>query len=359
MRVVFRADSSAKVGTGHVARCLTLANALAAQDVRSTFVSRSDAAELERIRKRGHDVVALVGAPSVNRAATAHSDWLDGDPIDDARETWGAVESVEAQWLVVDHYALDAEWESAAAPAGVRVMAIDDLADRSHACDVLLDQNLGRNFEDYDGRVPADCRRLIGPSFALLRPQFAQARARLSGKSLDRRFGVWLACAGGVDPHDVLGKVVRAWRRLGAPRPRLLLVVGSASPNLDSLKRAVADLDGADLRVDVEDMAELMERSGLFIGASGGLSWERCCLGLPAITGFVAENQLGALTALLRAGAGLSVGDWRAVSDEMLLAAFEQARGNPELFEEMGARALQLVDGQGADRVVRALVSHG
>mgnify|MGYP006080533165 CR=1 FL=1 len=187
MRVIFRADASVLIGTGHIMRCLTLAEALRKEGAYCKFVTRDHPGHLlDQIMARGFDAV-LLKSPigQTNTAPPVHAAWSGVPWQQDAEETRKAMGS-NSDWLVVDHYAFDSRWQHAITKPGTQIMVIDDLADRTHKADLLLDQNLGRKANDYDGLVPEHCKRLIGLRYALLRPEFMAGRAvSLSGR-LDR-----------------------------------------------------------------------------------------------------------------------------------------------------------------------------
>ena len=189
MKIVFRTDASIQIGTGHVMRCLTLADELARHGHECRFVCREQQGHLGNlISSKGYGL-ALLPAPVRSKryieseVSENYASWLGVPWQEDAQESLQVIEALKADWLVVDHYALDAEWEKALAHAVGNIMVVDDLANRAHDCALLLDQNLGREQEDYDGLVTDKCERLIGPGYALLRPEFSALR----DQSLARR----------------------------------------------------------------------------------------------------------------------------------------------------------------------------
>lgn len=179
MRIGFRTDASMQIGTGHVMRCLALADALKVHGVMCVFVCRQHLGHLSRlIEEHGHEVAVL---PELDRGwvgndSNEHASWLGTDWATDAADTMKALANQRLDWLVVDHYALDARWEQAVRPVCRNLMVIDDLADRTHRGDLLLDQNLGRRIQDYETYIAPTTIRLIGPKYALLRPEFAEHR---------------------------------------------------------------------------------------------------------------------------------------------------------------------------------------
>ncbi|MBQ0764463.1 UDP-2,4-diacetamido-2,4,6-trideoxy-beta-L-altropyranose hydrolase [Marinobacter psychrophilus] len=297
--VVFRADASVQIGTGHLMRCLTLADELTRQGHECRFICRKHKGHLgELISGKGYELTLLPAIDSTEPESasnrnTTYADWLGVPWPQDAEQTLEALMAFKADWLVVDHYALDASWEQQIAKAVGRIMVIDDLADRNHECALLLDQNLGRSLSDYDGLVPQHCQRLIGPDYALLRPEFAKLRERSLKRRARPELKRILISLGGVDRANVTGQVLSALGATALPwSTHLDIIMGEAAPYLDEVKQQAAQLlFKATVSVNVRDIAERMYLADLSIGAAGSTAWERCCLGLPAITVILADNQ--------------------------------------------------------------------
>jgi len=336
-RIVFRADASLEIGTGHVARCLTLADALRARGAACEFVCRALPGDrIDAIRRRGFDV--LVG--------------------DDPR----AGESLRTDWLVVDHYGLDRDWEQSLRSAANRIMVIDDLADRPHDCDLLLDQNLGSTPADYDSLVPLGCELLCGPKFALLQPEFAELRvhsleprrARLAEFSSTRV----LVSMGGVDKDNATGRVLDV---LGAARlpgeVAVTVVMGSAAPWIEQVRAQAEALPfPVEIAVEVADMAARMAASDFAIGAAGSTSWERCCMGLPSALAVLADNQARLCQALVGAGAAFALGTPDEVAGT-LPPVLDTIRAEPRRLADMSAAAAAICDGLGTRRVADRLMA--
>jgi UDP-2,4-diacetamido-2,4,6-trideoxy-beta-L-altropyranose hydrolase len=356
---LFRVDASIGIGTGHVMRCLTLADAMAARGYQCTFIGRAHPGHLfDLIRQRGHEARVLPPGPPLDEAApaaaTRHSVWLGTDWETDARQVLEL--AGRTGWLIVDHYSLDARWESNVRPICSRVLVIDDLADRSHEADMLVDQNFGRDARDYAGRVPEQCRVLTGSSYALLRPEFA----RLRHVSLDRRTSPELkrvlVSLGGIDVANATGRVLNALKDCRAMQGVVVdVVMGRHAPCLQQVRQQAESLPyPTRILVDVSNMGELMVESDLAIGAAGSTSWERCALGLPSVLVVLAENQRLIANALGAAGAAVITG-----LDE-LSATLQDFLGQDlkERLDRMSHVARELVDGEGTARVVEELV-HG
>ena len=362
MRIAFRADASIDIGTGHVMRCVTLAEALRSRGHECLFIGRDHPGNLEAlIRQKGFEVHLLAPGRSdalipEQESVPAHSDWLGVPWHFDADQTRNIVGGRQVDWVVVDHYALDARWEQEVSQVGAKVMVIDDLADRNHHCRLLLDQNLGRQPEDYDGLTKPDCIRLCGPRYALLRPEFAAMRKL----SLERRRSPEvrriLITLGGVDRENVTGEVLRVLSRSRLPpETELDIVMGASAPGLDSVRVQASKLPfRATVSVNVSDMAERMCLADLCIGAAGGTSWERCCLGLPTVLLVLAENQEGGAKALGDVGAAIVVRR-EGESIDALESVVDRLLGSHEL-SEIGQMASSVTEGNGVESVLEKMM---
>ena len=371
MKVAFRADASLQMGSGHVMRCLTLADALNAQGADCHFISREHPGHLlEVIRQRGHKVNSLVAHAQYAQAAIknivnqtsilqqepAHAAWLGSTWQTDAQETAAILANLQPDWLVVDHYALDKRWEEALAPHYRKLLVIDDLADRPHRCDMLLDQNLGRQPEHYARWVPAHCQVLTGPQYALLRPEFAALRLySLQRRQAQPALRQLLITMGGVDQPNATGQVLQALKTCALPANCCITVVmGLTAPWLQNVQELSAQMPWpTEVVVNVSDMAQRMADSDLAIGAAGSTSWERCCLGLPTLMVVLADNQQDGAQALETAHAARLIG---AVSD----IATQLPQAIPELIDSkhqlpMSLAASAITDGQGVEKILQTM----
>ena len=307
MKVIFRVDSSLKMGTGHVMRCLTLAQALKENGVNVEFICRKHEGSLiDKIRSSGFVVHELkVFEETEVDTKLAHSHWLGATQQQDADDCIEILKAEKSDWLIVDHYALDEEWQKKLKPYYEKLMVIDDLADRKHQCDILLDQTFGRQKEDYSVLTPKNCKLLLGSQYALLRPEFAKWRIY----SLERRskpeFKQLLINMGGVDVDDFTGQVLDELKTCTLPSDvNVTIVMGGSAPHLESVKsKAIMLPYKTEVKVDVDNMAEIMVNSDVAIGAAGATTWERCCLGLPTIQIVVAKNQITIAKSLAEVGA--------------------------------------------------------
>ncbi len=358
MRFAFRCDASLEIGSGHVMRCLTLAQGLRDHGGWSLFICREhDGHLMAMIRERGFEVSSL-GRP-VQRVAdstdSTYAGWLGSTWQEDVAQTRAAIEAVGVAFdgLVVDHYALDFRWETALRPLIDQVMVIDDLADRAHDCRVLLDQNLVDNMAGrYVGKVPASCVTLLGPHYALLKPEYADLHDRIPPREGPvRRI---LVSLGGVDVGNATGKILTAFLRLRRSDIEVDVVVGASSPNLASIRAQIAGHDNIHIHSGLPTLAPLMALADLAIGACGATSWERLCLGLPSLVVTLAENQVAIAQELHERHLVRWIGD----SSELRVEDIAETLGDllsPGLEEGWSARCSEVVDGRGLSRVCAVL----
>lgn len=359
--IAFRTDASLQIGTGHVMRCLTLADALREQGAECIFICRPHTGHLlELIAQRGHTAVALPGLPADTtdvRGDTVHAHWLGTDWPHDAADTRQALGAESVDWLVVDHYALDRRWEQAIRPNCQRLMVIDDLADRPHDCDLLLDQNLGRTVEDYSDLTPDNATRLIGPQYALLRPEFAQLRSASQARRVQPEFKRLLITMGGVDKDNATGQVLDALKACPLPEGlEITVVMGPHAPWLQHVQAQARQMPwSTQVLAGVSNMAQLMTVSDLAIGAAGGTAWERCCLGLPSLILVLADNQQAGAIALQKLGAGLAMNGVEVIRNLLQGASMKNMMSS--LLLDLGQAAQQVTDGLGATRVTQEILA--
>ena len=362
--VFFRTDASFEIGTGHVMRCLTLADTLRQHGAKCVFVSREHPGNLlNYIRERGFEVCSLPRPQGEYEltgmetpALPAHEAWLGTEWRTDALQTSTVLGNVQADWLIVDHYALDARWEALLRPLCRRLMVIDDLADRNHECDLLLDQNLGSEKGRYIPLVGGSKGLLIGPKYALLRAEFAKLRRASLSRRVTGNIRNILVTMGGVDNANATGRVLKALDKCELPTDcRIRVAMGPSAPWLREVRSVAKNMDVlTEISVNVSNMAELMVDCDLAIGAAGSTSWERCCLGIPSIMCVLADNQIGIAESLAEAGAATAI--YNIDDSDSLVISLSQVINNTELVKSMGLAGAVLVDGEGASRVASHLL---
>ncbi len=346
-------------------RCLSLAAALRERGARVSFICRELPGHLcSLIANKGYPVYRLSppGPEAVQDRSggiLAPVDWLEGLSWQlDADQTEEVLAGIEERpsWLIVDHYGLHSSWERRMRPYVERIMVIDDVADRPHDCDALLNQNFGvDSHARYSGLVPEHCQLFLGPRFALLRPEFHDARARLRAR--DGTIRRILIFFGGTDCSNETGKALEAVRLLGRTDVAIDVVIGQNNLHLEELQRSYGFLPNIFFHHQVENMAELMAEADLAIGAGGTTSWERCCVGLPSVVIAIAANQEPAMAAMATEGRVLYLGrkeDVNSVGIQKVIAALLEARG---WVRSLSAASIELVDGCGCLCVSRALLA--
>lgn len=343
-------------------RCLTLAYTLRNRGAKCRFVCRKHPGNLlELIREQGFETIALPFeatdsrlSPAVDAQSLEHAAWLGTDWATDAEQTKVGVGETVTDWLIVDHYALDARWESAMRSLCKRLMVIDDVADRNHDCDLLLDQNL---FADmavrYIEKVPTHCGQMLGPDYALLQPQYAELHPRIPPR--EGSIGRMLVYFGGADTNNLTGMAVAAYLALEREDISLDVVINASNPYAESLQRKIEHLSNITLHVGLPSLAPLMAQADLAIGAGGVTSWERCCMGLPTLVITLAVNQTPIASELDRLGLIRWLGSAAEVSESGLLSALKDVCAT-RLTPDWSIRCRQTVDGKGAQRVASMLM---
>ena len=351
MRAVFRVDASLQIGTGHVERCLTLAECLKDQSNDVSFICRELQGNLiKKIDGRGFDVYGLKGVDNESPDSKLfHSSWLDVTQKTDARQSRVILEDLKPDWLIVDHYALDHEWECELKNLCNRVLVIDDLSDRKHDCDYLLDQTYGQKLDQYIELVPKSCKVLLGASYSLLRPEFLAWRPFSLERRQNPKFKKLLINMGGIDCENYTELVLNSLINCDLPKDiEITIILGLHCPNIESVKERAKQLAcKVKIKVDVNNMAEIMANSDIAIGASGTASWERCCLGLPTIQYVLADNQRFVAENLLKSKMALTV------SESTPLEAL--INNYPAWIDKVGKVAASAIDGKGALRVADEL----
>lgn len=390
MQFLIRADASLQIGSGHIMRCLTLAHKLRQHRHRVAFITRAHQGHLaDAIRQQGFDCILLPLPdhattpaqpqkqpetacnelpPSPPAPAIPHAAWLATSQAQDITDCAPHIRALAPDWIICDHYALAAAWQTAArALCHSKIMVIDDLHDRAHDADLLLDQNHAHTAADYAPLVPPSCRILTGTRYALLRDEFAQHRtislhqratppARQPETALPHSQNI-LINLGGVDKDNHTLAVLQALSAyvsgsLKALPIRATIIMGATAPHLARIQHYAATAPyPSQVIANAPNMAELMTQATWAIGAAGSSSWERCALGLPTLLLTIADNQRPIAAQLQRAGAALAL-----EASQIHSPAFQAALAHlmqPENQHRLSQAAAQLCDAHGAERVAQ------
>jgi UDP-2,4-diacetamido-2,4,6-trideoxy-beta-L-altropyranose hydrolase len=354
--VAIRVDSGAQIGSGHVMRCLALAGELRQRGAQVRFVSREHGGHLiAQVEDAGY-IVHRLPLQSAALAVGDHSGWLGATQAEDASETLRALGSGRYDWLVVDHYGIDVAWEKLVRPKAERLMVIDDLADRRHDAELLLDQNyLGASGKHrYVNRVPERCRCILGPRYALLQPIYRELRQVVPPR--DGTVRRILTFFGAQDATRSIVAVLQALNRPEFAEIAIDAVPGNDPETAAVLRSAVQSHPNVTIHERLPSLAGLIARADLGIGAGGATTWERACLGLPSVVATTADNQVETASALAADGFISLVGPSASISSEMWHASLAEMVCNKTQLMRLSRRAHGLTDGYGASRVARAMI---
>ncbi|WP_417547530.1 UDP-2,4-diacetamido-2,4,6-trideoxy-beta-L-altropyranose hydrolase [Marinobacter segnicrescens] len=359
--MIFRADASVQIGTGHVMRCLTLAEDLRRQGHQCVFICRDHVGHLaDLVTKKAFDL-HLLRSPeqsemlAKDEPAPPHSHWLGVPWQTDAKQTLEALSGRNADWLIVDHYALDAKWERQLAEAVGQIMVIDDLADREHYCAVLLDQNVldGDARQRYEAKVNKECDLLLGPHYALLRPEY-----ELLTKALPERDGNIsrvLVFVGGSDPYHLTECYLEALQSKSFKHLFVDVVIGRNHPSPEVVKQLVMSRSNTQLHCGLPSLSAMMVRADLMLGAGGATNWERMCVGLNGVVASVASNQDEINRVLEAQNLIQFLGDAETLSIGEVNEAIKFALECPEYIRSQSNAMRAIVDGCGTQHISQAL----
>ena len=353
MNTVFRVDASISAGSGHVMRCLTLADELRSKGIKSEFICKEHPGHLiDYINQRGYGTHLLPVKLDLPGVSMSNNACLGGSVQSDAQETCSIIEGRIIDWLIVDHYAIDKEWESIVKPKVLQILIIDDLSDREHLCDLLLDKTFMRSAEDYKALTSADCSFLMGTGYALLRPQFKALRTQSLIRRKSKCTNNILLFLGGSDAANISLDILEALNHSEfSKHAKVTLVLGSQSTLKDCIQETVSRLSFAvEVLIDVDNMAQLMCNADLAIGAAGSSTWERACLALPTVQLCIAENQKKISDVLKKHKAAVTIH-----SPLQLVEGLDLIYRNHRKLSLLSA---SLVDGEGANRVVNAMFNN-
>jgi UDP-2,4-diacetamido-2,4,6-trideoxy-beta-L-altropyranose hydrolase len=369
MNIVFRVDASVEMGTGHVMRCLSLADGLKSKGAACFFVCRlHNGSLIDLIEQRGFTVFILESTESYVPSDCSASNrdsllnfqyryWLGVNQSIDADQTMAAIKGLIIDWLVIDHYAIDSEWEVSLKKHCKKIMVIDDLANRSHVCDLLLDQSwLGLDSDSrYDGLVPKYCQKLLGPKYAIINQDYL-----ISRNSASLRNGVIhriLIFFGGSDPANLTFNVFMALKAVLSKNIILDVIVGRNYAHLAEIASEVNLRKNSYLYTPLPSLVELISRADLMIGAGGSTTWERMCVGLPAVVVSIADNQVPGNLALSKSGLINYVGEASLSTPGDICTQVQNCIDHPSLMRAQSKLMKTLVPGCGLQYLVDYIFS--
>lgn len=358
MNIAIRVDASLKIGTGHFMRCLALADALKDRGSNVRFISRSLPQYLQDILiEKGYEFRMLKGKSADQLIDDLlHAHWLSASQNHDALQTIDVLSDRFFDWLIVDHYALDVRWEQVLRKTVKNILVIDDIADRQHDCDLLLDQNFYTDKENrYFDKVPEHCKLMLGPRYALLRNEFSQWRQQIKPRiGPVKRILVFF---GGVDADNYTGQTIAVLADLGISGVAIDVVIGAQHPFRELIESSCVE-HSFNCYVQTNRIADLIAKADLAIGAGGSAIWERCCLGLPTFVMCTADNQKQQISDAASEGLLYAPNINENLKNWMkshLCSLIE----NTNLRQFISNNSLHLVDGFGIRRVLRNMGCSG
>lgn len=366
---VFRVDAAPYMGIGHLIRCLTFANSLNKHQWHIVFVcSDLENNYYDVLKDTGFELRLLPQATQKNQseqnksstiedAIPKHSHWLPKSQQEDAIQTLEVTSDLECiDLLIIDHYALDRRWEENFGDRSKvkNIFVIDDLADRAHYCDFLLDQTFGRTKEDYQNLVPYECSLLIGKDYILMREEFLQKRdaALKSRLNNDNAIQNILICFGSGDPQNATSKVLDALEHIEGPFS-ITVLLSSKAPHIDKIEFYKFNYPHkVEIISDCQNVSDKIKEADIAFGAGGTMAWERCCLGLPSFIVMIADNQNLITKKLEQGGAAISLGRQENLISQNIIDAFKTLISNPQAIKSMARQAAKICDGTGTQRIV-------
>lgn len=356
--IIIRCDSSVSIGTGHIYRCRTLARALKARGSDIFFVCRRQTGDLISLLQEEFPVLPLPELPLKPCDGLAdrdlYSSWLGCSQYQDVDDCYRAV--VEANitsfdWLIVDHYGLDHIWQSrllnyfSSGDLSPKLLVLDDLADRIHQADILLDQNFfGSSTQHrYQNLVPSRCLQLLGPKFSLLGPEYSYLHPLVPPRTELQRVLIFF---GGVDNNDLTITALQALTNPIFSSLAVDVVLGRHVSRREDIVKIASQRSNTNLYNSLPSLAGLMVRADLAIGACGATTWERACLGLPSLVIPIAANQLESAQYLLNSSCIMLISNFNIA--ESISSAIARCLAAPGLLTELSIKSAKLVDGHGS-----------
>ncbi|CAD2225373.1 Non-classified, family GTnc [Pseudoalteromonas sp. 3J6] len=350
LNIAFRVDASLNIGSGHVMRCLTLATAIRkAANVNITFFCRDAAGNSnENIIQSGFELVRM--APPKNTIDLKnYSSWLGTSIDDDCEEFLKLTAGKNYDLIVIDHYAIDNHWHNKVKSITKKIMVIDDLANRIHNCDLLLDQTYQCPTVKYSHLINNHTKLLLGSSFALLRPEFLDFQKA----SIVKKERTLLIMFGGTDPDNLTLQVLARVIKLKYFE-RINVILNKTAKNVKSVFNFAQCHKKVFLHISPSNIAEIMSTATIAIGAAGTTSWERCALGLPAVVIVQADNQREIANALQLAEVirFISIAE----IEDKLIKEIEFWQNRLKLSNDVHKNCINICDGKGTVRVTNEVL---
>lgn len=353
MRIAIRADATTSIGLGHIKRCLSLAHALRESGAEvALVVAYLDIDVSSLVLQAQFKYVQIPHCSKSLEMSEAKSlAWSVSEIKQDAFATIEVLKEWMPEFVIVDHYNLDADWHQLVSQQlNTRIAVIDDLADRKIAAQFVIDHNFSKDHRaKYKGLIPSSTELLGGPRFALLGQSYVNAEPYKFREHV-HSIGIFM---GGTDPSNMSTMVLKACRAYAKFQGPIEIATTSSNPHYAALKKACAVWPDTTLLVDESELSGFFARHDLQIGAGGGATWERCCMGAPTLAIICADNQRVVVPALHDLGVLATINP---ASEETIGQTVRRLVESPNLRRQLSNASKQLVDGHGSKRVALVIL---
>jgi UDP-2,4-diacetamido-2,4,6-trideoxy-beta-L-altropyranose hydrolase len=356
-KVVFRVDSGSHIGIGHVMRCLTLGRELK-NTFEVLFICKSHLGsnyEIVEAEFSVHKIPDTVDKNLSDSEKSDYSNWLGGTQEKDATETNKILNSLnDLALVIVDHYSLDKVYESNLNTP--YVMVIDDLMNRSHNCDILLDQNISADLFQYKKLTNERCKTFyMGSSFCLLRPEFREEKLRINSRIFNKEIKNIVVFFGAADVNNDTLKFMNAVMPDFGTKFKFTLILSEKHQDFQKCSDMVSIYSNVTLMGFSKNFMELMKSADLFIGAGGTTTWERACLGIASALISVADNQKLVCEKLQSESVCYYLGESNSMSKEKWNWFFTEIVPQKAMWYDFRNKSFSLVDGEGAVKIANDL----
>lgn len=361
LEILIRVDSSDQIGSGHAVRCLNLAKRLRSSGCNVSFITRENNSNCNFIFfESNFEVIEMARTRATFRSDVIEDDeyqkWLGVSQEQDAQDTIGSIGAKLFDWIIIDHYALDYRWQDLLRERTKKIMVIDDLANRVHKCDLLLDQNFFLNMnERYSKLIPSNCKCLLGPSHLLVSEQYD--RYRFADKLRMGSISRVLVFFGSADNTNQTELAITAISSLKKTDVVFDVIVGKSNALAARIKQLCDDIENIRFHCQVNNMSEFIFKADFALGAGGSTLWERAKLGLPSAVTIVANNQIEATENAEKIGAIVNLGFFSKVSSKSYSNILEIMIKSPEKLQEMSHACKGLFNDSSSSDVVDLIVN--
>ena len=356
MNIIIRTDASHTIGIGHLMRCLTISERLRKLGANVEYVIRDHPGNInEQIQEKGFKVNLLSSSTTNNKQQTliGYEKWLGVKQHIDADETIQFVKNREIDWIIIDHYALDYKWEERIRLYTKKIMVIDDLANRKHDCDLLLDQNLLKNMDSrYNDILSEKTVQLLGPQYALLQPEYEKLRVKVKHRHQPLKHV--LIFFGGTDKYNLTGLTLNAFLNNNISLDKIDIVLSQQNSNYIQINDLVDHMSNITLHSNLSSLAPIILNADFAVGAGGATNWERLCLGLPSIVISIAENQKPVSNNLHNMGMIQYIGDAETIRPNDIVSSVKNIMGMDDI-HNWSKRCLNICSGKGVSLVSDAI----